>query len=111
MYFASAHRRSMLRALLALMLFAGLLGTAVAGHAGLTFDHPVAAAVDSTGASPDASAVDESVCTEDNAHTDLLHALTAAAVHRAWLGAPRPVTAHRAPSQWHASSELRPPIA
>jgi hypothetical protein len=115
MFFAFVRRRPLLRALLALVLFAGLLGTAAATHASLTSGHSVLAAVDAAGVDLDDpglddAGLDDSVSAEDNAYHDTLDAPAALVVPRALLAASRPVTAHAERLRWHASSELRPPI-
>ncbi len=110
MFFAFVRRRPLLRALLALVLFAGLLGTAAATHASLTSGHSVVAAVDAAGADLDDAGLDDSVSAEDNAYNDALDVPCAMVVPRALLADSRPVTAHAEPLRWHASSELRPPI-
>jgi hypothetical protein len=101
---AFVHRRPLLRALLALLLFAGLLSTAAATHAGLAAGHSVAAATDSAASDLDASE-------QDDAEHDTLDIPDALTMSRAVLADSRPLTSHAMPLQWHASSALRPPIA
>lgn len=111
MFFSFVHSRPLLRVLVALVLFAGFIGTAAASHASLTSGYSQAAAVDAAAGDLDWSGLDDTVSAEDNAHDDVLDRLDALTVHPAWLGELRPMTAHATPSPWHASSELRPPIA
>jgi hypothetical protein len=111
MFFSFFHSRPMLRILVAMVLFAGFLGTAAATHASLTSGYSQAVAVDMAGGDLDWSGLDDNVSAEDNMQDDMLDRLDALTVHPAWLGELRPMTAHAAPAQWHASSELRPPIA
>lgn len=107
---AFVHRRPLLRALLALLLFAGLFSTAAATHAGLTAGHSVAAAIDSAAGDLDASEMDDAVSAQDSAEHDTLDIPEALTVPRGVLAESRPVTSHTMPLQWHARSELRPPI-
>lgn len=103
------HSRPLLRALLALVLFAGFVGTAASTHASLTFGHSVAAAVDTVAGDLDASGVDGALSAEDNANSEPLAVPDALTVRRALLGRFCSMTAHAAPMNWHASPELRPP--
>lgn len=106
---AFVHSRPLLRALLALVLFAGLVGTTAAAHASLTAGHSMAAAVDSASGDVDASALDGALSAEDNVNSEPLDVPDALTVHRSILGMYCSMTAHAAPLQWHASPELRPP--
>ena len=108
---AFVHRRPLLRALLALVLFAGLLSTAAATHAGFTSSHSLAAAVDSAAGDPDTSELDDTASPQDNAEHDTLDVPDALTLPCALLAGSRPMTSHAVPLQWHVSSELRPPIA
>lgn len=108
---AFVHRRPLLRALLALVLFAGLVGTAASTHASLTAGHFVATAVDTAAGDVDASAPDGAPSAEDNASSESLDLPTALTVHLSLSGTDCCMTAHAAPLQWHASPELRPPNA
>ena len=110
MFFTFVHSRPLLRALLALVLFAGFLGTAAATHASLTSAHSVAASLDTAGGDLDTSELDDSVSAEDNSHNDMLDVPAALTVQHATLREPCPTTSHAAAPHWHASSELRPPI-
>jgi len=107
---AFIHSRPLLRALIALVLFAGLLGTAAATHMALTSAHSVAAAVDSVSGDLDTSELDDTVSAEDSGHNDTLDVPDTLTVPHALLAKSLPATAHAAPLQWHAASELRPPI-
>ena len=107
---AFIHSRPLLRALIALVLFAGLLGTAAATHASLTSVHAVAAVVDTVNGDLDTSALDDTVSAEDNGPNDTLDVPDALTVPHALPPKSRPTTAQAAPLQWHATSELRPPI-
>lgn len=106
---AFVHSRPLLRALLALVLFAGLVGTTAAAHSSLTAGHSVAAAVDNAGGDVDETGGDSAFSTEDGATSEPLDVPDALMVHRALLGRFCSMTAHAAPLQWHASPELRPP--
>jgi len=108
---AFVHRHPLLRALLALLLFAGLLSTAAATHAGLAAGHSVAAATDSAASDLDASELDDTASAQDDAEHDTLHIPDALTMSRAVLADSRPLTSHAMPLQWHASAALRPPIA
>jgi len=112
---AFVHSRPLLRALLALMLFAGLLSAAAATYSGPSAGHSVAAAIDAAGVDldvspPDTSELDDTVSAEDSAFNDTLDVPDALTVPSTRLAASRPATTHAAPLQWHASFELRPPI-
>lgn len=102
------HNRPLLRALLALVLFAGLIGTAASVHASITSGYSMAA-VDAAAGDLDASALDGAMSSEDNAESESLDVPDALTVHRSMLGTFCSMTAHAAPLQWHASPELRPP--
>ena len=108
---AFVHRRPLLRALLALLLFAGLFSTAAATHAGLTSDHSMAAAIDNATGDLDTSGSDDGASAHDNAGHDTLDIPHGLIVPNAVFGESPPLTSHTMPLQWHAYSELRPPIA
>ena len=107
---AFVHRHPLLRVLLALVLFAGLLSTAAATQAGLMSSHSVAAAIDTATGDLDTSELDDTASPQDNAEHDTLDIPDALSLPRAVLAESRPMTSHAVPLQWHASSELRPPI-
>ncbi len=107
---AFIHRRPLLRALLALVLFVGLLGTAAATHMGLTSAHAVAAAIDAVSDDLDSSDVGDTVSAEDDVQHDTLDLPDGLTVPSALLPQSLSVTAHAATPPWHASFELRPPI-
>ena len=110
MFSAFVHSRPLLRALLVLVLLAGLLGTAAATHVSLTCGHSVAAAIDTADGDLDTSALDDTVSAQDNACNDTLVVPDGLVVPRAQQAHSRPMTAHAVPLRWHASSALRPPI-
>lgn len=107
---AFVHRRPLLRALLALLLFAGLFSTAVATHAGLTSGHP-AAAIDNAAGDLDTSWSDDSASAQDDGGHDTLDIPDGLIVPNAVFGKSTPMTSHPTLLRWHANSELRPPIA
>lgn len=106
---AFVHSRPLLRALLALVLFCGLAGTAASAHVSLTSGHSVAAAIDTAEADLDSSGFGGTDTLEDNANGETLDVPDALTVHCGWLGQCYQMTAHATPLQWHASPELRPP--
>lgn len=102
------HSRPLLRAFLACLLMAGLMGTAAATHTDMT--HAVAAVVvDTTSGNID---VDGSTVTaaEDNCLDDSLVVPAALVVPGALHPQSHPMNVHLAPAVWHANFEHRPPI-
>jgi hypothetical protein len=103
------HSRPLLRAFLACVLMAGLLGTAAATHSGMT-QAVAMAEVDVT--SGDIDIADDNVASmEDNCVDDTLVVPAAMVVPGALHPVSQPMSVQPSPACWHANFELRPPIA
>jgi hypothetical protein len=107
MFSEFVHRRPLLRAFLACVLMAGLLGTAAATHAGMSY--VAGTVVDAAGHTLD---IDDGAAgsAEDNCVDDTLVVPAAIGVAAVSVPVVPVLHTHRAPARWHANFELRPPI-
>lgn len=102
------HSRPLLRAFLACVLMAGLLGTAAATHTDMT---QAVSAVSVDAVTGDMDVDDSHVASaEDNCMDDSLVVPAALVVPGALHPQSHPMNVHLAPGAWHANLELRPPI-